>query len=129
MAYQYYNPNPRHKRHVGDCVIRALAKATNQTWETAYCAVCAQGFEDGDAPSSNSVWGNVLKRWGFRHFSVPDLCGSGACYSVREFAADHPSGTYVVGTGTHAVCVQDGDWYDIWDSGDAVPEYAFKRED
>lgn len=31
MAYIYFNPNPD-GIHVGDCVIRAVSKATNQTW-------------------------------------------------------------------------------------------------
>ena len=32
MAFIYYNPNPQDS-HVGDCVIRAVTKATNSTWE------------------------------------------------------------------------------------------------
>lgn len=127
MAYQYYNPNPRHKRHVGDCVIRAIARATDQTWEAVYCAVCAEGFADGNMPSGNDVWGNLLRAWGFRRVSIPDRCDSGECYTLRDFCVDHPVGTFVIGTGTHAVCVRDGDYYDIWDSGDTTPEYAWEK--
>lgn len=32
MAFVYYNPNPQ-DLHVGDCVIRAVSKATDLTWE------------------------------------------------------------------------------------------------
>ena len=34
MAWIEYNPNPRRNR-VGDCAIRAVAKATDQDWEMA----------------------------------------------------------------------------------------------
>ena len=30
--YSYINPNPKDKK-VGDCTIRAISLATNQTWE------------------------------------------------------------------------------------------------
>lgn len=32
MSFIYYNSNPERKL-VGDCVIRAISKATDQTWE------------------------------------------------------------------------------------------------
>lgn len=35
MSFIYYNPNPERKL-VGDCVIRAISKVTNQTWEDTY---------------------------------------------------------------------------------------------
>ena len=33
--YSYYNANP-YKIRVGDCVIRAISKALNQSWEDTY---------------------------------------------------------------------------------------------
>ena len=48
--------------------------------------------------------------------------------TVREFAKDHPEGKYILGTGTHAVAVIDGDYIDTWDSGDEVPIYYFQEE-
>ena len=40
MAWIEYNPNPRRNR-VGDCAIRAIAKATDQDWEMAYTGLYA----------------------------------------------------------------------------------------
>ena len=31
--YSYYNPNPIKNKRVGDCVVRALSKATGKSWE------------------------------------------------------------------------------------------------
>ena len=61
MAYVYFNPNPSGKR-VGDCVIRAVGKLTEQDWETTYMDIAMAGFELCDMPSSNSVWAAYLKR-------------------------------------------------------------------
>ena len=41
MAWIEYNPNPRRNR-VGDCAIRAVAKATDQDWEMAYTGLNMQ---------------------------------------------------------------------------------------
>ena len=56
MAWIEYNPNPRRNR-VGDCAIRAIAKATDQDWEMAYTGLYVKGYSMGDLPSANSVWG------------------------------------------------------------------------
>ena len=119
-----FNPNPAGKS-VGDCVIRAVAVATNQTWKGAYSAVCRQGMEECDMPSSDAVWGAYLRSRGFRRHAVPDACPD--CYTVREFCLDHPAGVYVLGTGKHAVGIIDGRYYDAWDSGGEVPIYYWEE--
>ena len=54
-----YNPNPA-GRQVGDCAVRALTKALNIDWETAYALMSNNGFNMCDMPSSDGVWGAVL---------------------------------------------------------------------
>lgn len=122
--YIQFNPNPKQKR-VGDCVIRAICKATNQVWEDAYIQVCLQGLRMADMPSSNPVWGEYLKSQGFEQVMIPNTCPS--CYTIDDFCKDHPNGTYVVGTGTHVVCVKSGNAYDAWDSTNEIPVYYFRR--
>lgn len=79
-----------------------------------------------DMPSSNAVWGAYLADMGYRRYVIPDTCP--ACYSVKQFCIDNPKGKYLLATGTHAVTVIDGDYYDTWDSGDEVPIYYFTKE-
>ena len=117
------NVNPRKKR-VGDCVIRAIAIATGQTWHEVYTALYRVGFREADMMESNEVWGKYLYRLGFEPFILSDACPK--CTTVREFAKYFPVGTYIVGTGNHAVTVIDGDWIDTWNSGSCVPAYFFK---
>lgn len=49
--YIEYNSNPENKL-VGDCVVRAISKVTDQDWERTYMEVCVQGFMMHDMPSS-----------------------------------------------------------------------------
>lgn len=123
--YRSANPNPC-QNLVGDCVIRAVSIVTGQDWDTTYVDVCKQGFQMCDMPSSNHVWGEYLKGKGFTKEVVHDGCPQ--CYTVREFCADHPRGTYVLATGTHVVAVIDGDYLDSWDSGGEIPVYLWRKE-
>ena len=119
-----YNPNPIQRR-VGDCAVRAVAKALGVDWETAYELITANGFEMCDMPSSDAVWGSVLRQHGFYRFAVPNYCPE--CYTAAQFAADHPDGVYVVGFGGHVATIVNGDIYDSWDSSDLVPIYYWSK--
>ena len=125
MAWIEYNPNPRHSR-VGDCAVRAIAKATAQDWETAYTGLYVKGYSMGDLPSANSVWGAYLREKGFSRFMVPNTCPD--CYTVRDFCIDHPRGMFVLALDGHVVTVYNGDYYDTWDSGSETVLYYWHKE-
>lgn len=123
--YKFYQPNPLEKR-TEDCVIRALTKALDVDWETASIYAIIQQIMDADIYTKNYVWGNLLLRNGYTKHHLPDTCPD--CYTIRNFADDHKQGTYIVGTGDHVVAVIDGDYYDTFDSGDAVPVVYYRKE-
>lgn len=123
--YVNRNPNPYGAR-VGDCVVRAVAIATDETWEKAYIDICIEGFMMGDMPSSNPVWASYLRSKGFTRHELPNTCPN--CYTVRDFCNDFPRGIFIAATGSHVVCVMDGDYYDAWDSGDEIVTYFFSKE-
>lgn len=123
--YIYYNPNPA-GRNVGDCAVRAISKALNTDWETAYAMMCSNGLLMSDMPSSNSVWGAVLREHNFRRENIPNSCPD--CYTAEEFCMDYPYGTYVLGFGTHTATVVDGDLYDSWDSSQEIPQYFWYKK-
>lgn len=120
-----FNPSPVGAR-VGDCSVRAIAKALNTTWEKAYLLIAVNGFQMGDVMSSNNVWGSVLRQHGFKRYNLPNNCPN--CYSVRDFCADHRKGTYVLGTGTHVVTAINGNYFDTWDSGDEIIAYVWYKD-
>ena len=123
--YKYYNPNPDGNL-VGDCVIRAISKLTGQDWETTYIDIALQGFIMKDMPSSNSVWGAYLKDNGYSVYAVPNTCPG--CYTIKDFCIDFPKGKYLLSMGTHVVTVEEGDYYDTWDSGIEKPIYYYTKE-
>lgn len=124
--FVYYNPNPVGRR-VGDCAIRAIAKALGISWEDAYAKVATNGYRMGDMPSSDSVWGAVLRENGFYRKAIPNTCPD--CYTANDFTIDHPDGVYVLGFGGHVATVVDGDIYDSWDSSNEIPQYYWYKED
>lgn len=127
MSYEYYNPNPAGRKTVGDCTIRALSKALNQTWEETYAGLALEGFLRGDLPNADSVWGPYLKAHGFTRRWMPDECPD--CYTVSDFASDHPHGTFILSMpGRHVTTVADGRYFDSWDSGGETPSYYWTKE-
>lgn len=123
--YIQVNPNP-YKRIVGDCVIRALCIATDSDWDTVMLELTIITLLVKDMQNSNEVWGIYLRDKGFTKETLPNTCPD--CYTVKDFAKDNPTGTYVLGTGTHAVCVKDGNILDTFDSGDETVAYVWKKE-
>lgn len=126
MAYIEYNPNPQ-KRETGDCVIRAICKALDMEWEQVYMDLTLKGLQLSAWGDTNIVWEAYLKDKGFLRQVIPNYCPE--CYSIEDFANDHPKGVFLVATGSHVVCVKDGDIYDTWDSSKLVPSYYFYREE
>ena len=119
-----FNPNPA-GNSVGDCVIRGICAATGQSWDESYIGVVLLGLEQKDMPSSNRIWGEYLRRKGYKRFVIPDTCPN--CYTISDFCEDHPNGQYVLATGTHVVTAIDGDYFDNWDSGGEVPVYYWRK--
>ena len=113
--YIYYNNNPKGNERAGDCVIRAISVITGDSWEKIYTDLCSEGFAYGDWGNNNAVWDAYLRSRGFKRYICPNDCP--ICYSIADFANDHKTGKYIVATGSHAVGIISGSYYDSWDSG------------
>ena len=124
--FKRFNSNPE-KKSVGDCTVRAMCKLFNCDWYTAYDDLCAEGRILHDMPSSNAVWGSYLYLQGFHKHLIHNRFDQ--IMTVRDFANRHPSGLYLLATGTHVVAVVDGDYFDSWDSGDEIPIYYYSLEE
>ena len=123
--YIFFNNNPQGLK-IGDCVVRAISSAIGQSWERTYVDLCVEGFMYADMPNANEVWHSYLRSKGFKRHVIPDSCPD--CYTVRRFAEEHKLGTFIVATGTHAVCVKDGNILDNWDSSDLTATYYYNKE-
>ena len=124
--WEYYNPNPIGMNGVGDCAVRAIAKALNISWEQAYTKLCVNGFLMGNLPNADIVWGAVLREAGFNRSVIPNTCPE--CFTVEDFCKEHPKGVFVVKSQDHVATVMDGILYDSWDSSRNVPIYYWTNE-
>lgn len=122
--WKLFNNNPA-GRVVGDCAVRAVSVALNTDWETAYDLIASAGYDMADMPSSDGVWGAVLRQNGFYRHNVPNKCPD--CYTAEDFAQDHPRGVYVLGFGGHVATIRDGVIYDSWDSSNEIPVYYWSK--
>lgn len=125
MRYEYYQPNPVSPNE-DDCVIRAICKATGKDWDTVYMELCVEGMKRGTWGNVNHVWDSYLRNNGYKRYAIPNTCPE--CYTVGQFAEEHPKGIYTLATGNHAVTIQDGVVYDSFDSRQRVPIYYYTKE-
>lgn len=117
------NPNPARKE-APDCVIRAISIALNRRWIDVYWDLCQLGARESNVPCADAVWGLYLYQNGFEPFLLPESCP--LCITVQAFSQIFNKGTYIIGTGSHAVAVIDGNYFDSWDSGNEVPSFFWR---
>ena len=123
--YIEFQNNPCGRR-VGDCAVRALSKALDTTWESAYLMLALNGLQMCDMPSSDSVLGSVLRQNGFERKALSISCPD--CYTAEEFCREFPTGIHVVFFGGHVACIKDGCLYDAWDSSRELVQYYWSKE-
>lgn len=118
-----YNPNPRGNSRAGDCVIRGITKLTDKPWEDVYTELSVYGYSFGDWGNSNAVFDAYLRDQGYKRSVIPNTCPN--CYTVNQFCEDNPSGRFLVCTGRHVIGIENGDYFDSWDSGNEMPIYFY----
>lgn len=124
--YQEYNPNPMRKM-VGDCTIRAISKALNQPWHKTFFDLCSYGAVECDMPNSDAIWGMYLRDQGFCRRMIPDD-GFGR-YTVEDFCEENPKGKFLLALPSHVVAVEDGTYFDTFDSGSEKVNYYWTRKE
>ena len=119
----YANPNPDRKE-VPDCVIRAICIALNKPWLEVSDELYSVARSQYSITSDDNIWGRYLYSLGFEPFVLPAVCPK--CTTIKEFTAMYPHGTYIIGTGYHAVAVLEGNYYDSWDSGNEIATFFWR---
>ena len=125
-VFMHYNPNPV-ARNVDDCVIRAVSKALNITWEEAFARLSFAGYQMGDLQNSSVVYGSVLRQNGFKRAIIPNTCPD--CYTAKDFCIDNPNGVYFLSFGAHVATVVDGLLYDSVNTEYEIPIYCWYNGD
>lgn len=126
MPFVLYNSNPENVEGI-DCTVRAISAFLKRSWDDVYISLAVEGYIAKNMPNANSVWSSYLRKMGCLREIVPNSCPD--CYTVSDFANDHPAGRYLLATGNHVVAVIDGDYLDTWDSGREIPFYCWTKGD
>lgn len=123
--YRYLNLNPDNI-DTQDCVVRAISLLLGKDWEEVYLGICAEGLLQKKMPMTDTVWGDYLRKKGYYLTRLPTHCP--VCYSVNDFAIDHPYGRFLLKVDEHVVTVVNGYYYDTWDSGQQIALYYWRKE-
>lgn len=106
--YQYYNNNPL-GRNVSDCAVRAIALATETSWDQTYQNLSNYARKEGITFSEIEFINEYLAN------RYPRYCVSNNIYTVGDFANMKLPGRWLVTMRGHITCVIDGVIYDTFD--------------
>lgn len=119
--YVYFQPNKKDLRDkVGDCQIRALAKALGKTWLEVFdliTPICREQQVMDIFSCDLAKTKEAMSGLGFAYTGISNKKGTKRP-TVDSFAKDHKEGRYIVSVAHHVVAVVDGKYYDTWDSGE-----------
>lgn len=109
------------KRKTSGLHNKGFVKSVRTELGKTYIGIVLQGYQMGDMPSANHVWGAYLRKHGYRRNLAEEDT------TVNSFADRNPEGTYILALSGHVVCVQDGTIYDTWDSGNEIVLYFWEK--
>lgn len=122
-TFRFYNANPKN-RIGGDCVIRAICTALNQSWEQTVREMTELGIKEGRVLNDQSLFPKYLEKKGWKKMPQPrkddgtKYTGKEFCEEVREYPFNYPASIIANIGGHHTVAIIDGRVWDIWDSTD-----------
>lgn len=104
--YKYYNANVR-GNNVNDCVIRAISKAEDKSWDETYRELSEIAQYEGVLLDDVEFVEHYLDKRYKRacHYSK----------TVEEFMAENPKGIYLITMEGHITVIIDGVLYDTFD--------------
>ena len=113
--WKYHNSNPK-KREVNDCVIRAISKAEDRSWDEVYSELSTL------AQSQKILLDDMRFVEPYLDGKYERICYkcNGCRMTVGEFIDKNQEGTYLVTMQGHITCVKNGILYDTWDCRDKL---------
>ena len=107
MEFIKYNKNPKNKK-TNDCVIRAIATATNSSWEYIYSKLAEQGLKNGLMINDRRNWIKYLKNLGYEKQAMPRK-EDRTRYTLEEFATEiaEEDKIYIVKLARHLTVIKN----------------------
>ena len=116
--FHYYNANPK-GRKTDDCVVRAIATATDQSWDETLMGLTKCAIKNKYMVHCPQLYGKYLEELGFKKQKQPRK-NNNKRYRANEFVQSF-HGIAVANLGQlHVACIKDGKVWDIWDSSNEI---------
>lgn len=116
--FHFHNENPKNHR-AADCVFRAIATATGQTWEETFNGLCEVALEKKLAPNEKDCYTEYLKRLGWIKNRQPRHSNN-TKFTGIEFAPEQKTNVICHIGGNHLSCVINGRFWDTWNCTDGT---------
>ena len=112
-CFIFHNENPKGSLRSGDCVIRAISKATGKHWDEVFTELARIGLEIKDTISSKRVYDQYLQEQSYPIQKQPRKSDN-TKYTAAQFAKKFNQGTYIISLANHLSVIVDGKIYDTW---------------
>ena len=117
-TFRYYNCNPHNKR-TEDCVIRAIAAATGDSWEYVVKQLTEYMIATGEVYNTPKLYGKYLKDVGWIKQKQP-INNDGTKMKLKDFAKTF-NGRAIAHAGKgHITYIANGHLWDIWNCEDEI---------
>lgn len=116
-TFHYHNANVKDKI-TGDCVVRAIATALDQSWEQTVRELTEVGIKYGYLLDEKACYSRYLESKGWHKHPQPRK-DDGTKYTGAEFCIEFPkyAKRCVANIGSlHVVAIMYGQVWDIWNS-------------
>lgn len=121
-TFHFHNENPKGRR-TGDCVIRAIARASGDGWDLTFDGLVAVAKVMKSEPAWKDCYEKYLAEQGWTKGKQPRKT-DGSKYTVAEWCRMHRTGKMVISVSNHLTCIVDGKCNDIWNcTGKTVLNY------
>ena len=117
-CFRYYNCNPHHRR-TDDCVIRAIAAGTGDSWQTTLNNLTEYMLKYGYMISTPELYGKYLEEHGWKKQKQP-LKPDGKKMRICDFIKKFKDCAVVHAGNGHVTYVAEGNVYDIWDTSNEI---------
>ncbi len=108
-GYEESYPHLKRDKRAGDCVIRAIAVATQKPFKTVMRELCDVAVEFGIIPNEEDLYKIYLERLGFKEYKLPK--------STRMDSDLIPRDRFVIcAQRGHLVTIKGFDLFDFWNS-------------
>lgn len=131
--YTYINLNPKDK-YVSDCVVRAIALATNQSWKQTVMELTELGVKKGLVLNDKTLYPKYLESKGFvlrkepRDYNNKKMSVKEWLISKKISPENHKS-VIVANVGSHHVtCIINGTVHDTWNSSNQTMHKYWEKK-